>query len=147
MGTEVHFAEVSCFVPSPPGGESSDYLSQSLVLSSGDFKLLNCGSKGGDNQRVIEYDPKIGEWKNHSQLSDSRQNSIGITMPNGVYLFGGWQKPFERRHISKKENREELVPYSTISSELLPRDQGEWIMGPSLVADELDDTYDSGIIV
>ena len=92
-----------------PQGDANDNgvnnpTTQSLVLSSGDFKLLNIvilGDKNGNN-KVLEYDPKFGEWKNHSQLKYGRlaygkEMKITISMPKGVYLFGGAIKPLQTR--------------------------------------------------
>ena len=76
------------------------YYSQSLVLSSGDFKLLNIGKFGSSYKRVLEYDPRFGEWKSHSQLKHARLEygmEIIISMPKGVYLFGGAIKPYKTR--------------------------------------------------
>ena len=85
-----------------PQGDANggSYYSQSLVLSSGDFKLLNFGKFGGSNKQVLEYDPRFGEWKNHSQLKYARLEygmEIIISMPRGVYLFGGAVKPHKTR--------------------------------------------------
>ena len=74
------------------------------MLSSGDFKLLNIvflGDKDGNN-KVLEFDPKFGEWKKHSELKNARlaygkEMIITISMPKGVYLFGGAIKPFKTR--------------------------------------------------
>ena len=74
------------------------------MLSSGDFKLLNIvilGDLGGNN-KVLEYDPKLGEWKKHSQLKYARLAygmEITISMPKGVYLFGGAIMPQQTRLV------------------------------------------------
>ena len=75
-------------------------MSIAVVLAPGDFKLLNFGKRGGGNKQVLEYDPKFGEWKNHSQLKYARLEygmEIIISMPKGVYIFGGAIKPHQTR--------------------------------------------------
>ena len=85
---EVHFKTKKCFLSHLPKG---NHYSQSLVLTSGDFKLLNCG--GFDSDVCYQYNMKIDKWQRHSVLSNKRAGAVGITMPKGVYIFGGTNSP------------------------------------------------------
>ena len=63
------------------------------------------------------------KWVYHSTLVSERDFSVGITMPNGIYLFGGWSNPY--------------------SSDFLPKNSKTWIAGPDLPIDEFENIKDT----
>ena len=62
-----------------------------LVLTAGDYKLLSCGGEAFE-RTCFRLDVKNGKWKHHSYLKQRRAHAFGISMPNGVYVFGGSSK-------------------------------------------------------
>ena len=59
----------------------------------------------------------------HSTIPSERDFSVGITMPNGIYLFGGWTNPY--------------------SSDFLPNNSKTWIAGPDLPINEFENIKDT----
>ena len=53
-----------------------------------------------------------GSWVFHSCLNKSRRNAIVVSMPRGIYVFGGYDSPY--------------------TSEFLPNGQKNWLEGPKI---------------
>ena len=68
--------------------------------------MLNVGSK-----QVLEYDPKIRVWKYHSQLKHFRTNAIVMSMPNGVYIFGGTMTKILPSRMPMYRNTDEVIQW------------------------------------
>ena len=77
----------------------------SMLLTKGDHRILVCIGKNC-------YVHQTPSWKFHSELTRVRQHAIPISMPNGVYLFGG--------------SGEKL---SETTSSFMAWDQNKWING------------------
>ena len=72
----------------------------------------------------ICYVYKRNSWFLLSTLNEMRIYSSMITMPNGVYIFGG------AKHPLPKELTPENASHDT--SEFLPNGSGEWQLGPKI---------------
>ena len=84
--SEVYFTKKDCHVPKLSNKEISSH--HTLVLTAGDYKLLSCGGEAFE-RTCFRLDVKNGKWKHHSYLKQRRAHAFGISMPNGVYVFGG----------------------------------------------------------
>ena len=78
-----------------------------MILTRGDQKVLTCIEKSC-------YKLENNRWKYHSELTVPRSHAISISMPNGVYLFGGTEVD------------------SVESSTFLPKNKRDWIHGPAI---------------
>ena len=109
--SEVFFANDACHVPSLPNGENPG---NSLLLTTGDHKVLTCGGRhNSDCTKIcLVLDVQNGHWTNHSHLMYPRYYSIGISMPEGNYVFGGYGSPK--------------------TSDFLPKFSNTWKVGPSI---------------
>ena len=89
---EVYFTKNgNCHVPKFDMPKKSSY--HTLVLSAGDYKLLSCGGEAYE-KKCFRLDVNNGKWKLHSNLKRKRLHAFGITMPKGVYVFGGTSHHF-----------------------------------------------------
>ena len=79
----------------------------SMVMTKGDHKILTCIDKAC-------YELENSKWKHHSELTTERRHAIPISMPNGVYLFGGSEKK------------------SVKTSSFLPMHEKKWEAGPKI---------------
>ena len=98
----------SCRIPDLPEGLYGHIL---LLTSNGD-NILSCG---GDPYYKNCYNLNIAgkRWDQHSTLTQERYYSTAVTMPNGVYIFGGRQSP--------------------TTSDFLPKNNsGVWQAGPTI---------------
>ena len=84
--SEVYFTKKGCHVPKLSNKKISSQ--HTLVLTAGDYKLLSCGGEAY-KRTCFRLDVKNGKWKYHSYLTQQRAHAFGISMPNGVYVFGG----------------------------------------------------------
>ena len=87
--SEVYFTKKGCHVPKLSNKKISSQ--HTLVLTAGDYKLLSCGGEAY-MRTCFRLDVKNGKWKYHSYLTQQRAHAFGISMPNGVYVFGGSSK-------------------------------------------------------
>ena len=106
----------------------SENSAHSLVLTN-DFKIMSCGGSIAnddfDNRQkcfILEKE----NWVHHSTLSKARCSAIAITMPDGIYVFGG-------------------CGVNSTTSEFLPNGSKVWEQGPEIPEPGLWDT--SGIKV
>ena len=101
-----------CNVPKIP----TDYkYGHVMLLTAGDNKVLSCGGWGGPSSECLVLEPgRI--WRHHSYLIRTRAYGVGISMPNGVYLFGGIDGP----------NADETL----VTSDFLPAFGDKWEEGP-----------------
>ena len=85
------FTNPDCHVPNFPYKN----IGNSLSLSAGDHKVLSCGGEYGEFGRHVchELRPQIGEWTWHSNMTHERRYSTAISMPHGIYIFGGYDSP------------------------------------------------------
>ena len=80
-----------------------------------DRRLMVCGGSVTPYRFKSDRECLIldGTWKFHSYLaSPHRKGAIGITMPNGIYILGGWNSP--------------------MTSEFLAKGSSTWIIGPDI---------------
>ena len=76
-----------------------------VTLSNGD--ILSCGGKSKKCFVLANQG-----WIEHSTLDKDRSGSVGIQMPDGIYLFGGIQSPY--------------------TSHFLPNNTTVWQKGPEI---------------
>ena len=101
------FTNPDCSVPNLPNNNRG----HSLSLSAGDHKVLSCG--GTNNGHVChELRPQIGQWTWHSTMTNNRTYSTAISMPNGIYIFGGFD--------------------SSTTTDFLPKSSKVWQAGPNM---------------
>ena len=80
-------------------------------MTSNGNNILNCG--GYPNvKKCYSLDIKEKRWIHHSNLTQDRYFATSVTMPNGVYIFGGSLSP--------------------TTSDFLPKNSGVWQAGPSI---------------
>ena len=82
------------------------------MTSNGD-NLLNCGGYS-NYKKCYSLDIQEKRWIPHSNLTQNRVYATSVTMPNGVYIFGG-------RGID-----------SQTTTDFLPKNSGVWQAGPSI---------------
>ena len=70
-------------LPSLPNGISGQH---SLILTSDVEEILLCGGYGNE-QKCLEL--KDNQWEEHSNLKNSRAYASAVSMPGGIFLFGG----------------------------------------------------------
>lgn len=80
-----------CQVPDLPAPNSGS----TLVLTPQRL-LLNCGGMEDLYPEPVRYKSCLaldvsggGGWSHHSDLTNSRNGAVGVTLPTGTYLFGG----------------------------------------------------------
>ena len=98
--------------------------SHSMAITNNNELLVAGGSTFASKGSKICYVYKRNSWFLLSKLNDFRLYSSMITMPNGVYIFGG------TKHPSPKEVTPENASLRT--SEFLPNSSGEWQSGPKI---------------
>ena len=59
----------------------------SLVQTS-EEEILLCGGHGNE-QKCLELN-KDG-WQEHSNLTSMRKSASAVSMPEGIFIFGGWK--------------------------------------------------------
>jgi N-acetylneuraminic acid mutarotase len=80
-------------------------------MTSNGNNILNCG--GHPNlKRCYSLEIKEKRWIHHSNLTQNRVYATSVTMPNGVYIFGGSESP--------------------TTTDFLPKNSGVWQAGPSI---------------
>ena len=95
-----------CTIPDLPYGGQYGH---SIVLTS-NGEILQCGGYSNDYKKTcLDYDKTQQQWKHHSSLTQERRFATGITMPKGIYLFGG--------------------SYSQTTFEYLPTNEKQWQEG------------------
>ena len=79
-----------------------------------DKRLMVCGGSVTPYRFKTDRECLIldGTWKFHSYLTRNRKGAIGITMPNGIYILGGWN--------------------SSETSDFLEKGSSTWIQGPKI---------------
>ena len=80
-------------------------------MTSNDDNLLNCGGSP-DYKKCYRLDIQEKRWIHHSYLTQNRYLATSVTMPNGVYIFGGSKSP--------------------TTTDFLPKNSGVWQAGPSI---------------
>ena len=83
-----------------------------LVMTSNGDNLLNCGGYPNFKQ-CYSLDIKEKRWIHHSNLTQERYFATSVTMPNGVYIFGGSNSP--------------------TTTDFLPKNSGVWQAVPSII--------------
>ena len=91
----LHFAEV--------GGRPS-------VILTNQNEILTCGGLGNNIKHCMVL--KQQKWFLHSNLQEKRNAASSVTMPDGVYIFGGTRNPK--------------------TSEFLPNESNSWQIGPEI---------------
>ena len=84
-------------------------IAPSLILTNNN-EILSCG--GAEDTIKQCYVLKGDKWVQHSELLKERYHSSAVTMPNGVYIFGG--------------------EGSAYKSEFLPNGSNTWQEGPEI---------------
>ena len=103
------------FNPSRIGPLPSENSAHSLVLTN-DFKIMSCGgsiSADEEDNRQKCFLLEKEKWVYHSTLSKARCSAIAITMPDGIYVFGG-------------------CGIHSTTSEFLPNGSKIWEKGPEI---------------
>jgi len=105
-----------CPTPALPSPRSSH-----ITFLTADGLILTCGGRKEtsepDNSCLV-LDPASQSWVSHSILPDEERKASGaVTLPSGVYIFGGMYSAQER------------------SSIFLPTGANDWLAGPSLPTD------------
>ena len=95
-----------CSLPQLPFGIAS----QPSIILTNDNEILACGGSGKNKKQCLVL--KEQKWEKHSDLNQIRLHASALTMPNGVYLFGG--------HGSQT------------TSEFLPNGSNTWQPGPDI---------------
>ena len=92
------------------------------MVVNNDRQLMVCGGLVIPHRFKSDKECLIldGTWKFHSYLTKNRIGAIGITMPNGIYIFGG-------RH-------------SPMTSDFLAKGSCTWVVGPEIPTDSSVDT-------
>ena len=106
--SETLFTKQPCDVPNLP----FDNFRHTLLLSAGDHKVLSCGGDidAAHADVCFEKNAEIGQWIFHSNLIQKRDLAIGISMPDGVYIFGGDQSQRTSDFLPKFSNIWEVGP-------------------------------------
>ena len=81
---------------------------RSMVITNNN-ELMTFGGYAGDEKQC--YKLETGNWRKENPLTQRRNFSVGIVMPNGIYCFGGSAE-------------------SPFTSDFLPNGQSEWQAGP-----------------
>ena len=86
---------------------------QPSLLLTPDHKLILCG---GDNNKDTCLELRNNDWKFHSSLNQQRKNAFGVSMKQGVFIFGGWDSPnttweWLPNGSSQWENGTNKIPY------------------------------------
>lgn len=89
----------SCRIPDLPEAASGHVL---FLTSNGD-NILSCGGYPL-NKNCYNLDIAGQRWDQHSTLTQERGGSTAITMPNGVYVFGGDLFPTTSDFLPKNNN-------------------------------------------
>ena len=82
----------------------------SMVITNNN-QLMTLGGDYGDKNQC--YKLVNGSWEKQSPLTQPRKWAVGITMADGIYVFGGSESP--------------------CTSDFLPNGQKEWQEGPALL--------------
>ena len=96
-----------CAVPQLPSTNNGNQ-----VILTNNNEILTCGGYGNNLQKCFVLNTKKAKWEAHSDLINERFRFDSVTMPTGVYLFGGYS--------------------SRTTSEFLPSGSTNWQMGPSV---------------
>ena len=73
----------SNFLPSLPTGISN----QPSLVQTSEEEILLCGGSN-DWQKCLEL--KNNQWQEHSNLINKRSFASAVSMPGGIFVFGGW---------------------------------------------------------
>ena len=71
-----------------------------------------CGGVANNRRKCITYEKNLKKWIHHSSLKKKRVGASAVTLPEGVYILGGFDAPF--------------------TSEILPKGSKNWIKGPAI---------------
>ena len=67
-------------------------------------EVLNCGGDWSAYSKICYvYDKESQTWKHHSDLMQARYRATSITMPNGVFIFGGQYSPTTYEYLAKND--------------------------------------------
>ena len=94
----------TCSLPQLPFGITW----QPSIILTNDNEILACGGGGKNEKQCLVL--KEQKWEKHSDLNKERYHASAVTMPNGVYIFGGGS--------------------SKTTSEFLPNGSTTWQPGP-----------------
>ena len=81
----------------------------SMVITNNN-ELMTLGGNYGDKKQC--YKLVNGKWQKQNPLTQPRKYAVGITMADGIYVFGGLDSP--------------------LTSDFLPNGQSEWQAGPAV---------------
>lgn len=102
--------DYNCPWPMPKLPDGNDFHTMAMTPEG---IILSCGGREDLNAYdCITYDTTLKQWIQHSSLRRKRMGASAVTLPNGVYILGGIQNPFE--------------------SEFLPKGSMDWIEGPTI---------------
>ena len=92
------------------------------MVINNDRQLMVCGGSVSPYRFKSDRECLIldGTWKCHSYLSGKRLGAIGITMPNGIYIFGGWDSPMTSDFLAKGSSNWIRGPEIRVKLEFLP---------------------------
>ena len=95
-----------------------------MVITNEREVMVLGGALAADVPTKMCYILKNGQWIKHSVLPEFRIYSSAITMPQGIYIFGGSRIPFPKPVVLEKAS------FST--SNFLPNGSTEWQNGPKM---------------
>ena len=93
-----------------PNLPSIDYQHSMAITPEG--SVLSCG--GDTAQECIAYEKNLKTWSPHSTLKIKRTGASTVTLPEGVYILGGFDAS------------------ASFTSEILPKGSKDWIEGPAI---------------
>ena len=82
-------------------------------------ELMTLGGNYGDKKQC--YKLVNGKWQKQNPLTQPRKYAVGITMADGIYVFGGLDSP--------------------LTSDFLPNGQSEWQAGPAVLEPGIDQRH------
>ena len=82
-------------------------------------ELMTLGGWIGDRKQC--YKLVNGSWQKQNPLTQPRRYAVGITMADGIFVFGGM--------------------YSPLTSDFLPNGQSEWQAGPAILEPGITDGH------
>ena len=96
----------------------------SMVMTNNKEPMVIGGTIDANVPTKVCYILKNGQWTIHSVLPEFRIYSSAITMPQGIYVFGGRKIPFPNPVVIHKTSFD--------TSNFLPNGSTEWQDGPKL---------------
>ena len=109
--------EFKCKLPPLPGIN----MAHCMVINNAKEIMILGGAHDGYLEQKHKYCfvLKNNSWKKHSTLLQPRMFSSAVTMPSGIFVFGGISNPevgFDRS----------LIAYNNFTTEFLPNNQFRW---------------------